>query len=187
MPTNLVFPSTAIAAKSALQNLEIKRNNFIKVFTDSILNLIFLADSGVKVADAYAFIRPVRNGEPQYHYLRLSIINIEHIYKKVNIKNLAELGFNFKELGQFIANADGWYVRYDRGRDGFYLNIYTIDPDGYGKWRDLTLQIKDQPIGPVRRQQDIFYQALEPPQPRVIEEIDRILDEDLPMNYDPLR
>lgn len=216
MPINIVFPSTTIAAKSAIQNLEIKRNNFIKVFTDSLLNLIFLADSGVKVIDVYPFIRFVRNdaGEPQYYYLRISLINLEPLYRKVNIKYLTELGFNFKELGQFIANADGWYVRYDRGRDGNYLNIYTIDPDGYGKWRDLTPQVEAQPqapargfdyaanlrnqvanlgarwtepIDPARRQQDIFYQAIDPPQPPIIEDIDRITDEYFPMNHDPLR
>lgn len=217
MPINLVFPSTTIAAKSAIQNLEIKRNNFIKVFTDSLLNLIFLADSGVKVTDVYPFIRFVRNdaGEPQYYYLRLSLINIEHIYRKVNIKYLSELGFNFKELGQFIANADGWYVRYDRGRDGNYLNIYTIDPDGYGKWRDLTPQVDAQPQAPARgfdyaahlRGQvanlnnlnarwadpinpgaaNVFYHAIDPPPAEQVEEIDRILAEDLPMDHDPLR
>ena len=219
MPTNLVFPSTSIVAKTALQNLEIKRVNFIKVFTDSLLNLIFLADSGVKVADAYPFIKFVLNdaGEPQYYYLRISLVNLEPLYKKVNIKYLVELGFNFKELGQFIANADGWYVRYERGRDGNYLNIYTVDLDGYGKWRELTLQVAEparrvvnpfnyeehlraqvanlgarwtEPLndqaraGALRYDPNLIFEA---PPPEQVEEIDRILNEDLPMNHDPLR
>lgn len=214
MPANLVFPSTKISSEATARNLEIKRANFVKVLTDKYLSLLFLVKHNINLNGVFQYLR-CDNLELNKYHLHLTATDISYVTKKVGVSYLKELGFTIKELGQFISNADGWFVRYDTMRDVNYLDVYLEDPDGLGKWCDFTTVARPVPQVGIREGNNgipadtmarlarnwaaglgrvdtpdrvvihnppaIFVEPATP----LNREIDDILNEDLPNNYEP--